>query len=208
MIKGGQTIEEKFVGQAKIYEEKDALDILKGEYTKGPSVETITKEVYKNVENKDDLTKMQYLDLKLWLPGDILLKADKMSMANSIELRVPFLDKEVMSLGSKLPSSLRVNKSNTKFALRKASEEILPKEWSNRPKAGFPVPIKYWLREKKYYDMIKEVFNSDFAEEFFKTEKLINMLDIHYNGDENYARKIWTVYVFLIWYRKFFIELK
>ena len=208
LIKGGQTIEEKFVGQAKIYEEKDALDILKGEYTKGPSVETITKEVYKNVENKDDLTKMQYLDLKLWLPGDILLKADKMSMANSIELRVPFLDKEVMSLGSKLPSSLRVNKSNTKFALRKASEEILPKEWSNRPKAGFPVPIKYWLREKKYYDMIKEVFNSDFAEEFFKTEKLINMLDIHYNGDENYARKIWTVYVFLIWYRKFFIELK
>ena len=118
LVKGGQKIEEKFIGEAIIFEEEDALKILKDDYKTGPSVQSITKKVYDNVKDKDDVTKMQYLDLKLWLPGDILLKADKMSMAHSIELRVPFLDKEVMSLAEELPSNLRVNDIDTKYALR------------------------------------------------------------------------------------------
>jgi len=207
-VKGGQTIEEKFIGQAKVYEENDAIKILRDEYKKGPSVESITKQVYDKVKGKDDITKMQYLDMNLWLPGDILLKADKMSMAHSIELRVPFLDKEVMSLASQIPSNLRVNTLDTKYALRRASEEVLPDEWANRVKVGFPVPIRHWLREKKYYDIIKETFNSDIAKEFFVTDEIIGFLDEHYEGTSNYARYIWTVYVFLIWYKKFFIELE
>ena len=208
LVKGGQRIEERFIGQALVFEENDALNVLKDEYKNGPSVQNITKKVYDNVQNTDDLTKMQYLDLNLWLPGDILLKADKMSMAHSLELRVPFLDKEVMALSSQIPSNLQINSITTKYALRKAANEVLPDEWANRPKLGFPVPIRFWLREKKYYDLIREMFQSDIAEKFFNTEILMNYLDEHYNSINNHARYIWTVYVFLIWYKKFFIELE
>lgn len=207
LVKGGQRVEEKFIGEAKVFEEEDALKVLKDDYRKGPSVPSITKKVYDRVKNEDDLTKMQYLDLTLWLPGDILLKADKMSMAHSLELRVPYLDKEVMSLASKLPSRIRVNEIDTKYALRVAANETLPDEWAKRPKLGFPVPIRHWMREKKYYDMIKEMFLSDMAKEFFNTEELMRYLDEHYTKKSNYARYIWTVYVFLVWYKKFFIEI-
>lgn len=207
LVKGGQTIEEKFIGQAKVFEEADAEKVLKDDYKKAPSVASITKKVYDQVQGKDDLTKMQYLDLNLWLPGDILLKADKMSMAHSIELRVPFLDKEVMALAGQIPGNLRVNEIDTKYALRAASKEVLPDEWANRTKVGFPVPIRYWLREEKYYNLVKEMFQSDLAEEFFNTDELVKYLDEHYEGKQNYARYIWTVYVFLVWYKKFFKEM-
>ncbi|WP_066295172.1 asparagine synthase (glutamine-hydrolyzing) [Bacillus sp. FJAT-29937] len=207
LVKGGQKIEEKFIGQAKVFEEEDAFKVLKDEYKNGPTVQSITKLVFDQVKGKDDVTKMQYLDLKLWLPGDILLKADKMSMAHSIELRVPFLDKEVMSMASKLPSSLRVNRKDTKYALRAASSEVLPDEWANRPKVGFPVPIRFWLQEEKYYKIVKEMFQSDMAKEFFDTDELLRYLEEHYTKKHNYARYIWTVYVFLVWYKKFFKEM-
>lgn len=207
LIKGGQRVEEKFIGEAKVFEESDAQKVLKEEYRNSPSVGSITKKVYDKVQNKDDVTKMQYLDLLLWLPGDILLKADKMSMAHSLELRVPYLDKEVMSLASKLPGRIRVNKIDTKYALRVAAKETLPEEWAKRPKLGFPVPIRHWMREKKYYEIIKEMFESDIAKEFFNTDELMRYLNEHYSNKSNYARYIWTVYVFLVWYKKFFIDI-
>jgi asparagine synthase (glutamine-hydrolysing) len=208
LVKGGQKIEEKFIGEAIIFEEEEALKILQDDYKKGPSVQNITKKVYDQVKGKDDVTKMQYLDLKLWLPGDILLKADKMSMAHSIELRVPFLDKEVMSVAEELPSNLRVNDIDTKYALRAASEKVLPEEWAKREKVGFPVPLRYWLKEEKYYNIVREAFQSEITKEFFNRDELLAMLDDHYTGKHNYARNIWTVYVFLVWYHKFFIELE
>ncbi len=207
LVKGGQRVEEEFIGQAKVFDEKDALRVLKDEYKNGPSIESITKGFYEKVKDKDDLTKKQYLDLNLWLPGDILLKADKMSTAHSIELRVPFLDKVVMSLASQIPSNYRVNDINTKYALRTAAKEILPEEWANRPKVGFPVPIRYWLRQEKYYNTVKKVFTSDIADKFFNVSELIKYLEEHYSSKKNHARYIWTVYVFLVWYKKFFIEL-
>lgn len=207
LVKGGQKVEERFIGQAKVFEEEDACNLLMDDYKKGPSVFGITNNVYEKVESKDDVTKMQYLDLKLWLPGDILLKADKMSLAHSIELRVPFLDRKVMDLASRIPSNLRVNRSNTKLALRTAALKVLPEEWANRPKVGFPVPIRHWLKEEKYYALVKESFQSDLAKQFFHKDVLIKYLDAHYLGKQNNARYIWTVYVFLVWYKKFFEEL-
>ncbi|WP_026673803.1 asparagine synthase (glutamine-hydrolyzing) [Alkalihalobacterium bogoriense] len=207
LVKGGLKVEEQFIGQAKVFEEQDALTVLKEDYRNAPSIESITKEYYDNVKDKDDLTKMQYIDMKLWLPGDILLKADKMSMAHSIELRVPFLDKQVMEMASHIPAPLRVNETNTKFALREASNEVLPEEWANREKVGFPVPFRYWIREEKYYNLVKEVFQSEEAHEFFNVEELMRYLNEHFEEKHNYARYIWTVYVFLVWYKKFFKEL-
>jgi asparagine synthase (glutamine-hydrolysing) len=206
LIKGGQTVEEYFIGHANVFEEADALGILKEEYRMGPSVQSITSKVYAKVRNKDDLTKKQYLDLKLWLPGDILLKADKMSMAHSLEMRVPYLDKRVMQLAAKMPSRLRVRSQTKKLAFRAAAMQVLPEEWAKRPKVGFPVPIRHWLREEKYYNMVKSSFLSDIAKQVFHTEKLLGYLDSHYSGKANHARYIWTVYVFLVWYREFFEE--
>lgn len=208
LVKGGETVEERFIGEAVVWDEDDAYNVLKPEYRKGPSVRSITKPIYAEVPNEDDVTKMQYLDLHLWMPGDILLKADRMSMAHSIEVRVPFLDKEVMELAKKIPSKYRVNEIDTKYALRLAAKKELPEEWAKRPKLGFPVPIRHWFREEKYYNMVKEMFQQDFAKEFFDTDQLVGYLDEHYSGKANRARYIWTVYVFLVWYKQFFVDLE
>ena len=206
MIKGGSDVEDYFIGQAFVFEEDEAKDILNKEYSQSPSIKDITKPIYEKVKDKDDLTKKQYLDLNLWLPGDILLKADKMSMAHSLELRVPFLDKEVMKVAQDIPRDYRVNDENTKYVLRKAANEVLPDEWAKREKKGFPVPIREWLKEEKYHRIVKESFESDYAREFFDTTKIIKLLDNHYNGNENNARKIWVIYIFLVWYKRFFID--
>ena len=207
LIRGGSTVEENFIGQAFIFEEKEACDILKADYKKSKSIQEITKPFYENVLGKDDITKKQYLDLKLWLQGDILLKADKMSMAHSIEVRVPFLDIEVMKIGAMLPASHKINKENTKFALREASRRSLPNEWSKRKKKGFPVPIREWFKEEKYYNLIKKTFTSDYASEFFDVESIVKLLDDHYSLKINNARKIYTIYTFLVWYKKFFVDI-
>ncbi len=204
LIKGGQPLEERFIGQAKVYEEAEAIHILREPYRNGPSVSDITKPIYDRVSDQDDVTKMQYLDLNLWLPGDILLKADKMSMAHSIELRVPFLDKAVMALAASLPTDHRVDAKTNKKALRMAALEALPDAWAKRPKLGFPVPIRHWMREKPYYEVIKATFQSDAADRFFAADLLLGLLEQHYSGKANNARKIWTVYVFLVWYDVFF----
>lgn len=207
LIKGAQTVEERFIGEAVVWDEVDAINVLKPAYKNAPSVKSITKRIYDEVPGDDDVTKMQYLDLNLWMPGDILLKADKMSMAHSIELRVPFLDKEVMELAKNIPSRYRVNDIDTKYVLRQAAHQELPEEWAKRPKLGFPVPIRHWLREEKYYSMVKEMFTTDFANEFFDTKQLVGYLDEHYEGKANRGRYIWTVYVFLVWYKKFFVDM-
>ncbi len=204
LVRGAKPLEEKFFGQAKVFAADEALDILKPDYRVGKAPLEITAPVFEQVKDASDLIKMQYLDMNVWLPGDILLKADKMSMAHSLELRVPFLDKEVMKTAAKLPDSHRVHYRDTKVALRKAALGVIPKEWAERKKVGFPVPIRHWLRQEEYYEKVKKSFETNTAKEFFDVDKLIKLLDDHYAGLNDNARKIWTVYVFLIWYQVYF----
>jgi len=204
LIKGGLSAEEWFIGQAKIFDEKEAQNILTSKYDNAPRVKDIVKPYFDQVKNEDEITKMQYLDLQLWLVDDILLKADKMSMAHSIELRVPFLDREVMKTASKVPGKYRVNDIDTKYAFRLAAGRALPEESANRKKLGFPVPIRHWIREEKYYVKIKSYFKSSQAAQFFNTQEIMTLLDEHYQGKANNARKVWTIFMFLIWYKKYF----
>jgi len=129
-----------------------------------------------------------------------------MSMANSLELRVPFLDKQVMALAGRIPTRYRVNKENTKFAMRKAALRRMPEKWAGKKKLGFPVPTRVWLKEDKYYERVKAAFLSPEAEKFFHTEKLVRLLDEHKSGKADNSRRVWTVYTFLVWYREFFVE--
>ncbi len=205
IIKSSGNPEDYFIGQAMVWEEKDALSVLKPDYRVGPSVREVTAPIYARVRGKSELDKKQYLDLNLWLPGDILLKADKMSMASSLELRVPFLDKKVMEQAQAIPHEYKINGKNTKYIFRKAANRTLPDEWADRKKMGFPVPIRYWMQEEKYYDLIKEELTSVEAKEFFDTDALVKLLDDHRDGKANNGRRIWTVYTFLTWYRRFFV---
>lgn len=205
LVRRGKTIEERFIGNANIFSLKERNKILKSEISKkAVAPQILCKKFYDEVKDKDTVTKMQYLDINMWLMGDILLKADKTSMANSLELRVPFLDKKVMELAQKIPLKCRVNTVTTKLALRLAAEKTLPELTAKKDKLGFPVPIRVWLKEDKYYNIVKDMFTSPAAEKYFDTNALITLLDTHKNGKADVSRKIWTVYTFLVWYNQYF----
>ena len=207
LVRRGKTIEERFIGNANIFSLKERNDILKSDAAKNAvAPKVLCDKFYSEVKDKDTVTKMQYLDINMWLMGDILLKADKTSMANSLELRVPFLDKKVMEFASTIPLNCRVNTVTTKLALRKAAEKTLPPLTANKDKLGFPVPIRVWLKEEGYYNTVKTAFESETANKYFDTKKLVKMLDIHKSGKKDLSRKIWTVYTFLVWYEQFFIN--
>ncbi len=205
LIRRGKTIEERFIGNANIFSKKERDGILKSEIAKNaPEPKILCDKFYREVKDKDTITKMQYLDINMWLMGDILLKADKTSMANSLELRVPFLDKNVMKLAQTIPLDCRVNTKTTKLALRMAAEKTLPKRTAEKDKLGFPVPIRVWLKEEQYYNTVKELFTGEAAQKYFDTKKLVALLERHKSGKEDVSRKIWTVYTFLVWYEQFF----
>ncbi len=205
LIRACDPLEEAFIGNAFMYDYEEKCSLLKD-----PSIATrpqdLTKHFYRRARKLDDVTRMQYLDINLWMVGDILLKADRMSMANSLELRVPFLDKEVWKVASRIPSRLRVNRTNTKYALRKAAERHLPKETAEKEKLGFPVPTRVWLRDEKYYNVVKQEFMSPTAQKFFNIDVLLAWLDDHFEGLADTSRRVWTVYVFLVWYKQYFGE--
>ncbi len=205
LVRRGKTIEERFIGNADIFSVKERNAILKSKAAKSAvAPQVLCKKFYDEVANKDTLTKMQYLDINMWLMGDILLKADKTSMANSLELRVPFLDKKVLELAQTIPLDCRVSTKTTKLALRRAAERTLPKRTAEKDKLGFPVPIRVWLKEEKYYNTVKAAFTSPAAERYFDTKKLTELLDTHRSGKADVSRKIWTVYTFLVWYNEYF----
>lgn len=213
-VRKGKDVEEKFIGNAYIFTPEQRKSLLKIE-TDAPKPTDITRPYFEKVKDADDVTKMQYLDLHLWMAGDILLKADKMSMANSLELRVPFLDTSVMRLAESIPTRYRVThekgtdetKYITKYAMRLAAQKDTPKETAktaSKKKLGFPVPIRVWLKEDKYYNIVREAFESEASEKYFNREPLIKLLDDHKNGKADNSRKIWTVFSFLVWYKVYF----
>ena len=203
LIRGSKTIEEQFIGNCSMFTMKEKRRLLKDDFPVTVP-QLITKPVYGRVKGMDDVTKMQYLDINVWLAGDILLKADRMSMANSLELRVPFLDRRVFDVAARIPRRLRVNSQNTKYALRKAAMKHLPEATAQKKKLGFPVPIRVWLREDKYYNLVKQSFTSKTAQQFFHTDFLVKLLDAHRSGKCDNSRKIWTIFCFLVWYDIYF----
>lgn len=205
LIRACDKLEERYIGNAFMYDYKQKQELLKD-----PSIATrpqdLTRKYYYRCRKYDDVTKMQYLDINMWMVGDILLKADRMSMANSLELRVPFLDKEVFKVASSLPTRLRCNKHNTKYAMRKAAVRHMPEATAEKEKLGFPVPTRVWLRDEKYYNVVKTKFKGKTAEKFFNTDVLVSWLDSHFSGKEDNSRRVWTIYVFLVWYDIYFDE--
>lgn len=201
IIRRGTKLEDRYVGNAFIFDDHDIKRILNYKpYHKGFA--ELTKPYYEKVKDKDEVVKMQYIDFNFWLIGDILLKADKMSMANSLEVRVPYLDRLVVDYARHIPTKYKVSETTTKIAFRKAASSYLEDKVSTKKKLGFPVPIRVWLKEDDIYNKVKKTFEE--GSEFFNTKKIIKLLDDHKNNKRDNSRKIWTIYSFLTWYKEYF----
>ena len=195
--RGSVTIEERYYGNARNFRTDEM-----GFYRRfDPSVShmDVTREHYAATRHIDNSTRMQYIDLFTWLRGDILVKADKMTMANSLELRVPFLDTTVFDVASSIPVDQKITKDTTKYALRRAMELIVPPHVLERPKLGFPVPIRHWLKDEMY-DWARAIVTESGAGHLVDKAAVLRMLDDHRAGPFDHSRKVWTVLVFLLWH--------
>ena len=207
LMRGALDVEERFIGNAKRFSVKERKKILKNA-TPAKAPWKLTKPYYDKLKHLDDTTKMQYIDMNFWLIGDILLKGDKMSMRHSLECRVPFMDREVYKLAKTIPTKYKLAEGTTKYALRKAAKRHIPEATAMKKKLGFPVPIGLWLKEDKYYEQVKASFESPAAQKFFNTKELVKMLDQHKKGKLDNSKKIWVVYMFLMWYDVYFVQEK
>ena len=197
MEKGALEPKDLFVGEANISSPSEVRDILSNRYKNGTDARQFTSKFFKNV---DELSGKQLVDLNSFMQYDILLKGDRMSMAHSLELRVPFLDLEVWSVARRLSSDLKVRGNITKYALREAAKEVLPEEWYKRPKKGFPVPFRDFLREDNFYNKFYEVLSSELCDDFFDRSVVLDMLKEHKDGVKRNHRRLYSYYVFLVWY--------
>ncbi len=205
LVRRSRPLEERYIGNTNLMGERRKKQLLK-HYTGGKKPTDLSRPYFKKTAGQDPVTRMQYTDLHLWMVGDILLKADKMSMANSLELRVPFLDKEVFEVARHIPVECRADAEHTKMALRGAAARSIPEKTADKKKLGFPVPVRAWLREEKYAAIVREKFQSEFAEKFFNTRELTRMLDQHMSEKRDNWRQIWCVFMFLTWYEEYFVK--
>ena len=204
LVRRGEKLENSYIGVNRNFSEKMARKVLSKEYNlRGIDV---TKEIYKQFAEYSNIHKMQAIDINYWLMKDILLKADRMTMASSLEGRVPFIDKEVFKVASGLSIDYKVTKENTKVALREAAKEVIPTEAYKKKKLGFPVPIREWMKTTEVSDEIRKMFNKEFTSKFFKVDVINELLDEHISGKKDNYRKIWTIYSFLTWYEIFFVN--
>ena len=204
LIRRGEKPENYYIGVNRNFSEKMARKVLKNKYPL--KAIDVTKETYAEYSNFTDIEKMQAIDINYWLMKDILLKADRMTMASGLEGRVPFIDKCVFNVAKTLHIEYKVTKENTKVALREAAKEVIPTEAYKKKKLGFPVPIREWLKDDDVYEEVKNTLNSEIAKNYFNTKVLNKLLIEHKNNKKDNYRKIWTVYCFLKWYDVFFKE--
>ncbi len=200
--RGSLTLQERYYGNARSFSDEQLRATLPG-FRQEWTHTDVTAPLYAESEGWDPVARMQHIDLFTWLRGDILVKADKMTMANSLELRVPFLDPEVFAVASRLPFDQKITRATTKYALRRALEPIVPAHVLNRPKLGFPVPIRHWLRAGELLDWAYATVASSQAGHLVDIAAVRRMLDEHRSGVSDHSRRLWTVLIFMLWHAIF-----
>ncbi len=203
LYRRSRKLEDRYVGNAFMFEPQEVKKMVNFEVS-GKTYKDLTKHYYDKIKDYDDVTKMQYIDFNFWLIGDILLKADKMSMANSLEVRVPYLDRILIDEARHLPTKYKIKDGQTKYAFRKVANDVLEDKVAKKKKLGFPVPIREWIKEDSIYKKIEDVFKK--SSEFFDVDYILKLLSDHKEGKKDNSRKVWTIYSFLIWYQEYFVE--
>jgi asparagine synthase (glutamine-hydrolysing) len=200
--RGSLTLEERYYGNARSFSDAQLQDVLTAFRPEWTHTD-ITAPIYAESADWDPVARMQHIDLFTWLRGDILVKADKMTMANSLELRVPFLDPEVFAVASRLPVDGKITRTTTKYALRRALEPVVPPHVLNRPKLGFPVPIRHWLRAGPLLEWAHETVSASATDYLIDRAAVRRMLDEHRCGTTDHSRRLWTVLIFMLWHAIF-----
>jgi asparagine synthase (glutamine-hydrolysing) len=200
--RGSLTLQQRYYGNARSFSDAQLRDVLPGFRPEWTHTD-VTAPLYAESADWDPVARMQHIDLFTWLRGDILVKADKMTMANSLELRVPFLDPEVFAVASRLPVAAKITRTTTKYALRRALEPIVPSHVLNRPKLGFPVPIRHWLRAGPLLEWAHEMLDSSATDQLIDVSAVRRMLDEHRCGTSDHSRRLWTLLIFMLWHAIF-----
>ncbi len=196
--RGSLSLEQRYYGNARIFRDDQLRRVLTG-FDPAVSHADVTAVPYSQSAGWDPVARMQHVDLFTWLRGDILVKADKMTMANSLELRVPFLDPEVFRVASSIPVEEKITSETTKHALRRALRNIVPAHVLDRRKLGFPVPIRHWLRDE-LYGWARRIITESGTGEFLDIGAVLRMLDEHREGSLDHSRRIWALLVFMLWH--------
>ncbi|KRK57756.1 asparagine synthase (glutamine-hydrolyzing) [Fructilactobacillus fructivorans] len=209
LMRGAEPLYERYYRVNYVFDQHDRDRVLKDKSLNFDTGE-YTKHIFDEVAGKDEVTQEQYFDINTWLPFDILHKADRMSMANSLEVRTPLVDKEVAAFAQTMPTKTRITFDKdgnpiTKAAFRKAAASQVPKVVADKEKLGFPSPIAQWIKEPKYHDRIEKAFHSDIAKKFFNVDELDYILKEHMEGKSS-MQKIFTIYTFILWYGVYFPE--
>ncbi|WP_337035109.1 asparagine synthase (glutamine-hydrolyzing) [Paenibacillus illinoisensis] len=201
--RGSLILQERYFGNAKIFMDHEKDKVLAPWLTEQGVCEPtlqVTKPLYKQAKLYDEVTQMQYIDIHTWLRGNILMKADKMSMANSLELRVPFVDTKVFELAATIPTKYKVTPTATKLLLREAMKGVVPPDVQHRKKLGFPVPTRVWLKSE-WYTWAKNLIMTANVDQWINKMYVLQLLEIHKEGKLDASRKLWTILVFILWHQ-------
>jgi asparagine synthase (glutamine-hydrolysing) len=201
----GDNLKTFYVGNTNIMKEPEKKKILKY-YNEDVLPINIVKDTYEEIEEYDPLTKMQNIDIQVWLEGDIYFNVDKMGAAFDLEIRMPLTDRRVFDIASRMPSEFKVNEEQNKVAFRTAASKVLPEDIAFRKKLGFIVPIRIWLADSKYNADVRRLLNSDIADKFFNLNEINAIFEDYISGNSDNWRKIWTIYTFLVWYEEYFVK--
>ncbi|MFI6431800.1 asparagine synthase (glutamine-hydrolyzing) [Rhodococcus oryzae] len=197
--RGSMTLEDRYYGNARSFSDAQLRAVLR-DFRPEWTHQDVTAPIYAQSRDWDPVARMQHLDLFTWMRGDILVKADKMTMANSLELRVPFLDTEVFEVASRVPLEQKITKDTTKYALRQSLEGIVPPHVLHRAKLGFPVPLRHWLRGTELFDWAHQQIADSQTDHIFDKAAVTAMLNEHRDGASDHSRRLWTVLCFMVWH--------
>jgi asparagine synthase (glutamine-hydrolysing) len=201
----GENLKTFYVGNTNIMKEDEKKQLLKN-YKEGVLPINLTEEIYKDTEGWDPLSMMLNVDIQIWLEGDIYFNVDKMSTASGLEIRMPFTDTRMFDIASRVPSALKIDEEQNKIPLRMAAAKVRPEEIAFRKKQGFLVPIRVWLADERYNEDVRIKLKSDMAAQFFDLDELDAIYQEYVGGNSDNWRKIWTIYVFLVWYEEYFVK--
>lgn len=201
----GEKLSTFYVGNTNIMKEEEKKKILK-KYYEGFVPMDLVRDIYKENEGLDPLSKMLDVDIQLWLEGDIYLNIDKMSTAAGLDVRMPLTDTRIFDIASRIPPRFKLNEDQNKVALRTAAARVLPEEVAWRKKLGFVVPIRVWMADDRYNADVRAKFRSDMAAKFFDLDAIDAIWQAYVGGDSDKWRQVWTIYVFLVWYEEYFVK--
>src|SRR5690625_292293 len=205
--RGTTTLNNRYIGHSKIFEDDEKQHILK-RFNHNTTYQSVTNHLFKQVVNEHPTHQMQYIDLHTWLPCDNLVKATTMTEAHGLELRLPFLDKEMFNVAKTIPVKDKIAKGTTKSILREAFKGFLPDDVLNRNKLGFPVPVVHWLKNE-LFDWAKQLINMSDTDHLINKQYVRYLLDCHATSKGRYyGRRIWTVLMFMLWHQVHIEEIK